>query len=63
MTWFGGSCSAAIIKDDKKQEAPGKDPGRLLFRSCRDAYSSSSTIPAGTSCGAAGSSTRGGGAS
>jgi hypothetical protein len=46
-----------------KAEAPGIAPGRFVRPAYGDAYTSSSAIPAGTSCGCTGSSTRGGGAS
>ena len=46
-----------------KDEAPRRGPGRFVFQRHDEAYRSSSAIPAGTSCGGAGSSTRGGGAS
>jgi hypothetical protein len=46
-----------------RQKRPGSLPGASPFRFATAAYRSSSTTPAGTSCGCAGSSTRGGGAS
>ena len=55
--------SSARLAGERLNEAPGIAPGRFVSCIDRGGYSSSSAIPTGTSCGGAGSSTRGGGAS
>ena len=54
--------TSRVLESGSKKEAPRIAPGRFEFPTAA-AYRSSSATPTGTSCGGAGSSTRGGGAS
>jgi hypothetical protein len=58
-----GLTTAGRPRPTPKTKRPGSLPGASPFSIATAAYRSSSTAPAGTSCGWAGSSTRGGGAS